>query len=132
MIASDYQFSSIISTVFAFLCDNSRLPDGAPSTSARPATARRDHSSLATREHARHAVREIPRHDRLVDALPRNAGVQVLKRSLGERYGGGKHVEACQEALPWRAEVPMAGMKPSTIDPENMLRLRALAARAAR
>jgi len=41
---------------------------------------------------------------------------------------GGRYFEECQEALPWRAEEPMAGVKPYALDPDNARRLWALAA----
>jgi NAD(P)-dependent dehydrogenase (short-subunit alcohol dehydrogenase family) len=41
---------------------------------------------------------------------------------------GGRYFEECQEALPWRPEEPMAGVKPYALDPDNARRLWALAA----
>ncbi|RYX95384.1 MAG: SDR family NAD(P)-dependent oxidoreductase [Comamonadaceae bacterium] len=36
---------------------------------------------------------------------------------------GGRYFEECQEALPWREDEPMAGVKPYAIDPANARRL---------
>ena len=42
---------------------------------------------------------------------------------------GGKYFEECQEALPWREDEPMAGVKPYAISAENARRLWDVAAR---
>ena len=44
---------------------------------------------------------------------------------------GGRYFEECQEALPWRAEEPMAGVKPYAIDLGNAMRLWEVAQRMA-